>query len=161
MHPLDVLLENVKSISNIVINKEMDNVVKALEQFIIDANVSQIYDKSIRADGKKITRLKASYPIYSKSYETYKTSINLYQGYIDLSLSGEYLKGYHLRVFPEYYEILAKERVTDKGYELSQHLRDEYGEEIEGLTDSNFTILLENFKKKFVPEIIKIVWNGV
>ena len=138
------------------VNQIALNSISINEAEIVNLNTNeQIYKKSIDADGTKLKRKGASYPVYSDNYEKYKKRRGKYQGYIDLSLDGDYLESYKIYLYDDHFIIEADEIKVGK-YDLSQLLRVQYSEQIEGLTEENIkkiaSIILTDFQKNFAKD---------
>jgi hypothetical protein len=138
---------------NIQVEKTVLQSVQENQEQIIKLNTDeQLFRQGIDSENKKLTHKYKSYPIYSASYEALKKRKGKYQGYIDLSLKGDYLKGFELKLFDNYFVIESPEIALEGGYDLAEILRDNYGEKTEGLTPENIQkvaeIILNDFQKQ-------------
>jgi len=133
------LLTNVRKFDNPQFVSDLINeAIRLNENEIILLNTqSQIYDKGIRSDGQKIKPKNKPYPIYSKGYESFKKRKGKYRGKVDLNLYGGYLKSYYIQYLFGKFLIGAKDIILTRGFNLSHHLKDFYGNNIEGFTDKN------------------------
>lgn len=112
------------------------------EEILVTLNQSQIYEKGITNKGAKIKRDGAPYDLYCLKYTTRKRRLGKYQGWIDLHLSGQYLKSYKIIVDDEKV-IFTSERI-ENGFNLADYIREKY-KDVEGLTDENIKWFIDNY----------------
>jgi len=128
---------------------DFDTILNGVLSSLIVANsirgmqYEQIYKQGINAKGERISPNDALYKVYSPWYTEYKKSYGIYQSYVDLSFSGEFLQT--LRIEFENNQLL----IYYQGYQVSEGnladiLRSRYGADIEGLTTDNFNKLCKN-----------------
>jgi hypothetical protein len=126
---------------------------QVLQQRIIEFNTrDQLFNQGISSEGQKLTPLDKPYPIYSEKYTKKKTKEGKYQGYIDLSFTGRWLRGFQVLLFNTYMLLRAKPTIVSRAFDLSEGLENRYGENIYGLTDRNLSktsaLMLPGFIKK-------------
>ena len=121
-------------------------VIRSFEDYLIDLVTQRIYKKGTRFDGKKLKHLGKPYPVYSSPYEKKKKRLGKYQGHVDLSLSGDFLKKFYLAIYEDGFTVKAIDM------DLRFWLLNMYGDTFDGLTEEQ----LEQFKeKKFYPQFVK------
>jgi len=158
------LIDNVKFVlSQGNQDKLFFSSVKKNEKFIIELNTKdQLFRRGIRRDDKKLRPLDKPYPIYSMSYRRRKERLGKFQGYVDLSVRGGYLKSYILEEDKSNVSvrITASPIILKRGFDLSKGLRKRYGEEIEGWTDQNFNKAVKAVAGTMRKKMVKIILNG-
>lgn len=124
------LEELIVRLKNFKVQEIIPKIIKENEAEIKNLiTKEQIYNKGIRGTGDKIV------PLYTEAYRKRKENARLYQGYVDLNLSGDYLKSFYF----EYKNgecILQSDRM-ENGFNLSEHLKGRYNESIEEFTEEN------------------------
>jgi len=143
--------DNPKFISDLI-NKAIQRHEKEL---MLMNTENQIFKKGIRADGSRIKRKGASYPVYSEGYEKKKRKKGKYQGYVDLAWNKGYLNSFHILYLYQKIIIEAKDIILSRSFNLSDHLKEFYGDEIEGLTKQN----LIEIAKVIKFTLLKLVKN--
>jgi len=122
-----------------------DNVLRSeiVANTIRGMNYEQIFIDGIDGNGQRINPKDKSYQIYSEKYERLKTSWNLYQGYVDLSVNGKFLKSLNVE-YENNQLFIFFPNIPVGRWNLSEILRTRYGADIEGLTTNNFNKLCKN-----------------
>jgi hypothetical protein len=110
---------------------------------IIWRNVEQVGFKGINIHGKPIINKRFNESRYADSYLAYKKSLGLYQGFIDLQLSGKYLKSLKVFITGDSMEIRGTRKIGQ--LDLAGKLRGQFPDH-EGLTDES----LEAVKRTLV-----------
>lgn len=131
-------------IEEIALNAIIEN-----KQSIISINIDRIFREGKNSEGIKITRNDKPYDVYSSPYEMKKRSLGLYQGFIDLSLSGKYLDSYDLKIEGSKIRITSNRNVN--GFNLSEYLPTKYND-IEGLSDEEWFLIAKNI-------IVPMIYN--
>jgi hypothetical protein len=121
------------------------------EELLVTMNQSQIYEKGITNKGTKIKREGAPYDVYSLKYTTKKRRLGKYQGWIDLHLSGQYLKSYKIIVDDE--KVTFTSERIENGFNLSDYIREKY-KNVEGLTDENIKKFVDKYVNKALIEYL-------
>lgn len=116
---------------------------------ILKLNVSQIYTAGKNRDGIPIKRAGASYQIYTPNYERKKRRLGLYQGHIDLNLTGKYLKSFAMITNDK--EILIEGSRFEGNVNIAAVIRHFYPN-VEGLSDA----AVEQVKQKFILPYLKL-----
>ena len=111
----------------------------------------QIYKKGIKGDGSKIT------PAYSKAYQRTKERKGLYQGYVDLSLTGTYLKQWIAEFNELDFEVYGVRE--SNGFDVAQGLKNRYTDGIEDFTKESLDAINELLIKNIPDEIRKELQN--
>jgi len=140
-----------EKLSQIKVNEITQKAIQQNETEIVNMNTKdQIFDKGVNVDNSKIQGTR--YDIYSPRYTNEKRDAGKYQGHVDLSFSGKYLKTYKAYFFIDSFIIRSVNHIRD-GKNLSQKLRDQYGEKFEGLTNKNISripsIIINDFSEIF------------
>jgi len=94
--------------------------VKKHESYLLELNREQLSKKK-RSDNSRIT------PEYKPS--------NKKKGNPNLFITGAYYKSYEVKLNRLFVNIGSEHKVKD--FNLGEHLRERYGDKIEGLTDKN------------------------
>ena len=117
------------------------------EDYLIKQVTDRIYKKGTRFDGKLLRHKKTNTYPYSSPYEKFKRRIGKYQNHVDLSLSGDFLKGFFVEFYDDGFTVKALE------IDLRYWLIGMYGNSFEGLTDEQE----QEFKEKiFIPQFKKL-----
>jgi len=127
--------------------QELEKILKNNEKEIIALITREQIYKGISGDGGKIT------PPYSEGYKKWKTKEKLYQGHVDLHLSGTYLKSFEAQ-YKNDEVIIESDRSVD-GFNLSQWLKGWYGSEVEDFTENHYNEILKLISKELEREIRK------
>lgn len=143
---IEALEKFQKERNKIILQTFADN-----EELLVTMNQSQIYEKGITNKGTKIKREGAPYDVYSLKYTAKKRKLGKYQGWIDLHLSGEYLKSYKIIVDDEKV-VFTSERI-ENGFNLANHIREKY-KNVEGLTDENIKKFVDKYVMKALNEYL-------
>lgn len=114
---------------------------------IIYINQSRIIDKGIDGEDKKITNKQKAYPVYSAPYTKKKKRLGLYDGHVNLYLSGSYLGSYQLKTDAGNVDIFVDATQAD----LDSVLKGLYGVDIQGLTSKEWDIVVEKY---ILPELL-------
>lgn len=120
---------------------------------LITVRVTDRIYKGKRADGQNIKPLKKPYPIYSQGYEKYKKEKGKYQGHVDWSLTGEYLKGVRIKTDKKSIYIEGDKEVGK--WLLSDVLEKLYGNKVEMLSAEEKAFLIQTILFDFIAEIRK------
>ena len=91
-------------------------------------------------------------PVYSNQYKIYKEKRGLYQGWVDLHLSGDYLKNYVAEITNDALIVTGEDYVTD-GFRLGKHLKENYGSDIEEFTEKSLDIIYGIIGEELINEI--------
>jgi len=91
-------------------------------------------------------------PVYSNQYKIYKEKRGLYQGWVDLHLSGSYLKNYVAEITNEAL-IVTGEGYKIGGFELGKKLKSDYGSDIEEFTEKSLDIIYGIIGEELINEI--------
>jgi hypothetical protein len=149
------IFENiVKGLNNFNANA-WDYVVEELrqnEEAITSINTLRIFETGTDGEGKKISNKYASYPVYSEAYTRKKKRLGLYNGHVNLFLSGNYLGSYGLEVSDK--EVFVN--VDPSQADLDQVLEDMYGLDIKGLTEKEWgQAVVEFILPRVLDEFLK------
>ena len=87
---------------------------------------------------------------YLEGYEKRKRKAGKYQGYVDLSWTGDYLKGFQVLYLYQKIILEGKDIILNRGSNLSDHLKEFYGNEIEGLTKANLNTIASVIKNTLI-----------
>lgn len=157
---LNRLIENLKFVlSGVGQSKLFFESIEENEKKLIELNTrDQIFRRGVRSDNKKIKPLHRAYPIYSKGYTVFKKSLGKFQGHVDLSLSGRYLKSYELvKLQKVAVRITSNPAKLPGNSGLPFDLKSRYGKEIEGWTDGNFKIAVGILRKTYRKKMLQII----
>lgn len=150
MNAIELFLQTLQ---NLNLNELIQKVVKDNENQLVELiTQEQIYKKGIDGTGNRIKGKK--WEVYSPVYTKEKASLGLYQGYVDLSLSGEWLRSWYISFDSDGFTIMSGVVMTDEG-NLGTKLMKQYGSAIESLTDENKGKLVEIIKTGLQNEIIQ------
>jgi hypothetical protein len=160
--------------------EDIDRLIKNLERLIRKENIYKLITKAIRKnenkiialvtrdqifkDGIKVTGQKIRpkgkpYSIYSQGYTRIKKRLGLFQGHIDLSLTGDYLRGFKIEYVTD--GIFVKNDNFMKGsFNLSDHLRGFYGE-YEGFTEQNTNRVVDIIFDDVAEFMLQALGKGV
>jgi hypothetical protein len=156
---MDVITEMVRSCKKLTdkeIGQQINRIVKRIEQQVIKlVTQKQIYERGEGADGGRIRPLDRTYDVYSSMYEAYKSELGKYQGHVDLSLSGEFLRSWKIVYFDDGLIIQAGDVQRD-GKNLTAELRFRYGE-FEGLQEGNLDELISMVREELIGAIRAII----
>lgn len=114
---------------------------------IVYINQSRIIDKGTDSDNVKLRNKQASYRGYSPPYEKRKKKLGLYNGHINLYLSGEYLGAYDIKANENEVDVF----VNPTNADLDEILKTLYGEKIQGLSEKEWAAVVNKF---ILPAII-------
>jgi len=118
----------------------IDLFLKIVEQKakeLIEYQTGQLF-KGIRSDGSKIT------PPYAASTKKAKARKGQPTNRVTLFDKGNYYKSFKVKPFKSYVEMTSFLEVQ-RGFDLAEHLRKKYGDNIEGLIEKN--------EEKFLKEV--------
>ncbi len=119
---------------------------------ITSINTLRIYETGKDSEDKKLKNKYASYPVYSPGYEKKKKRLGLYNGHINLLLSGNYLGSYDLESTDKVVTI----DVDPSNADLDQVLTDLYGLDIKGLSPKEWALVTVDFiLPKLMDEFFK------
>lgn len=124
---------------------------------IIGLAQKQIYVDHENIFGNKLHRKDTdSNYIYSTKYTKLKKSKGVYQGAVDLSMTGDFLESFRIEFFKTYIIITAGNIKLSKGYTLEGVLRTYYGQNgsFEGLNEKNL-VHVSNLITKDVSDILR------
>ena len=110
-------------------------------------NQSRIIDKGLDAEGKKLKNSFTGSSSYSEPYLKLKKSKGVYNGHINLYLSGEYLGSYKTEVKGEEVTI----DVDASNADLDAVLEAMFGADIKGLTEKEWESVVVKF---IIPRIL-------
>lgn len=133
-----------------------DYVVEELrshEEEIVSINTLRIFETGTDSEGKKITNRYTGLPKYSPPYERKKKRLGLYDGHINLFLSGNYLGSYGAKVSKK--EVFIN--VDPSNDDLDQVLEDLYGLNIKGLTNAEWAeVVVEFILPRIMDEFLSV-----
>ena len=151
MESIDVLQAKLQALSDDRMSRFINEAVKQIEKTVIELiTKGQVY-KGKLADGSKIRPLDRSYPVYHPMYEAYKSQLARYQGHVDLSLSGEFLKSWVIIYDADGFTIKAGTVIRD-GKDLAEHLRGRYGD-FEEISNENMEALRGMIKQALIRQL--------
>jgi hypothetical protein len=143
MKELDDLIAKLKKFEE-EIYQTIENILRENDYIIIDMNVEdQLFEKGIDRTGTEI----ASYAPYSPVTIQIKRIKGQPTNRVTLRDAGDFHHSFYIEFGKDSFEIKASDWKTQK-------LIASYGQEILGLTDYNFKILLEDY---VAPAILKIL----
>lgn len=154
MEPFDSIISNTKDFKSRVIEVVTEELLKN-ETAIIEMNIKKIHFQGKTINNTSITRRDKDYPIYSEPYTRIKTNLGIYQGFIDLTLDGEYLRSYKMRI--EGTLIYIEGEKTVRGFDLANFIREKYGD-VEGLSDKDWQEVAEEFLTPKINDEILTIW---
>lgn len=134
MQPFDRIINDLITFNTNAESYVAEEIVQNKEA-IIDQSTERVYNEGRDVDNKLLTHKYTDYKVYSYNYTQLKRRLGLYQGHIDLHLSGEYLKSFTLTVKNGVVEIKGNKMV--KGFDLASHLVRVYGR-YEGLSSDEW-----------------------
>lgn len=106
-------------------------IIEANEQEILDYNrKDQLFNKGIDSNGQKLT------PNYSESTKKRKRSKGLPANRVTHYETGRHYQNFKIEIRKNYYSVFADTK-TSKGFELGEHLNNQYGGKVYGLTQDN------------------------
>jgi len=144
MKELDDLISNLKKFEE-EIYQTVEKVLRENEYVIIDMNVEdQLFEKGIDRTGQEI----ASYAPYSPVTIQIKGIKGQPTNRVTLRDEGDFHSSFYVEFTQDGFEIKATDWKTKK-------LIASYGEEVLGLTDYNFKILLEDYVAPAILELLK------
>jgi hypothetical protein len=150
---LEAKIQQLKKIDT---GQVINAAIKQIERTVIEMIThKQIFDRGEMPDGSKIRPLDRTYPVYSSMYEAYKSQLGKYQGHVDLSLTGEFLRSWSVTYFKDGIEIKAG-NVQREGKNLTEELRWRYGD-FEGLSETNLDKLRGMVRDAFQNRIRQII----
>lgn len=156
MDKIDSLLNKLKTYDTTNINNKINIIVESNKDQIIKWNTKyQLFDSGINALGERLRHKYKDYPQYSDGYTKRKKKLGKLQQWIDLSLFGGYLKSWTITYEDTSFFIGSKDVILKKGFNLSEHLRDIYGDEIEGLTEKYIRKLKDIITSELIINIKK------
>ena len=121
---------------------------------IVAINTDRIYSAGLDSEEQRLKNKYASYPIYSYKYEQLKTRKGLYQGYIDLHFTGEYLDAFRLEANENEVNIY----VDASNADLDAVLQSRYGNDIQGLTAKEWEQVVNDFVMPvIIDELLKAI----
>lgn len=151
MESLDVMQAKLQALNDDRIGGFINEAVKQIEKTVIELiTKGQVY-KGELSDGSKIRPLDRQYPIYHPMYEAYKSQLGRYQGHVDLSLSGEFLKSWLIIYDTDGFTIKAG-TVMREGKDLAEHLRGRYGD-YEQISEKNMEALRGMIKQALIRQL--------
>lgn len=150
MQPFDSIVARLEEFEKNTI-RYIGDTLEENDSSIISMNVSRIYDLGLRSDGKRIKRRDKTYRTYSKEHTRKKKKLGIYQGHVDLSVTGDYLDDFDFQVKGDIVDVYNDHRKN--GFELAAFFRRKYGK-IEGLTteqwaDVNKNIITPKLAQKY------------
>jgi hypothetical protein len=152
MNQIETLVEKLKALDDARMGQMINDSLRLIESAVIDlVTKRQIYEQGILPTGDPIRPLDKTYPVYSSMYELYKTQLGIYQGHVDLSLTGQFLKSWSMHYYADGFEIKAG-NVQRDGKNLTEELRWRYGD-FEGLTDENLDRLRVMLKEALQQQL--------
>jgi len=135
----------IKILKEFNLNKAIEKIIKANQKEILNLIPKEQIYKGIKGDGGAIV------PPYTPAYRSYKTKRGLYQGFVDLHLSGDYLDSFTIEYTAEGF-IIQSNRI-ENGFNLSEHLKGRYGAKVEEFTEEHFNLLLNIIREGLINEI--------
>jgi len=138
-------LNKVNAISMDAVIKQV-MLMQTVQDYITDLNRAQLL-KGIDADSNKIQ------PKYALSTKRLKRRLGLPFNRVTLKHKGGYHRSYKVLPHDTNAEVFTNVELQ-RGFNLSEHLRQRYGDHIQGLTDKSME-KLQNFLKQFIIEQYK------
>lgn len=147
-------------ISGFLLNMAIfDNIIQGLDDFtsnywghvaeainnndeaIAEINTDRLFKKGTDSEGEKLRNKYASYKVYSPSYTKKKKRLGLYNGHVNLKLSGRYLGSWEVKANDTEVTI----DVNAENADLDAVLQDLYGMHIQGLTEIEWVEVVIDF----------------
>lgn len=140
MHPFETIRDNLKAFAENAYDIA-GNSVQENEQVISAMVADRIYRKGTRSDGKRIKRLDKPYKTYSAKYTQRKKRLNLYQGHVDLNVTGNYLDDFEVEYRDKGIDVYNNHQKN--GFQMGAFFREKYGS-IEQLTQEQWESVNRN-----------------
>lgn len=115
---------------------------------IVKINTDRLYSKGTDNEEVLLKNKKASYKVYSPGYTKKKKRLGLYNGHVNLKLSGEYLDSFELEANDTVVDI----DVNPNNADLDAILQTLYGMNIQGLTVKEWALVVDRF---IIPRLIQ------
>jgi len=148
MNKLEQLIIKLKTYD---FQKAIQKILKGKEQEIINLLTKEQIYKGIKGDGSAIT------PTYTPQYQKIKQAKGLYQGFVDLHLSGDYLESFKAVYQKE--DVIIESNRMEEGFNLSEHLKKRYGSLVEEFTNEHYLMVIELIKSGLYDDIKKTITN--
>jgi hypothetical protein len=129
-----------------IINQILSN--KSFQEFIIDLNTEgQLFDKGINSLGVKLSDIGGLYSPVTIELSKAKGRPKKSASSINLFDTGDYYKSFKIVLFNDSFDIVSDPIKNDS------NLFDDWGKEIEGLTEENLQKVIDAIRSKIIPII--------
>ncbi len=141
------ILDNAIALDeNKIINQILSN--KSFQEFIIDLNTEgQLFDKGINSLGVKLSDIGGLYSPVTIELSKAKGRPKKSASSINLFDTGDYYKSFKIVLFNDSFDIVSDPIKDDS------NLFDDWGKEIEGLTEENLQKVIDAIRSKIIPII--------
>ena len=141
------ILDNAIALDdNKIINHILSN--KSFQEFIIDLNTEgQLFDKGINSLGVKLSDIGGLYSPVTIELSKAKGRPKKSASSINLFDTGDYYKSFKIVLFNDSFDIVSDPIKDDS------NLFDDWGKEIEGLTEENLQKVIDAIRSKIIPII--------
>ena len=141
------MLDNAIALDeNKIINQILSN--KSFQEFIIDLNTEgQLFDKGINSLGVKLSDIGGLYSPVTIELSKAKGRPKKSASSINLFDTGDYYKSFKIVLFNDSFDIVSDPIKDDS------NLFDDWGKEIEGLTEENLQKVIDAIRSKIIPII--------
>jgi hypothetical protein len=141
------ILDNALALDeNKIINQILSN--KSFQEFIIDLNTEgQLFDKGINSLGVKLSDIGGLYSPVTIELSKAKGRPKKSASSINLFDTGDYYKSFKIVLFNDSFDIVSDPIKNDS------NLFDDWGKEIEGLTEENLQKVIDAIRSKIIPII--------
>lgn len=141
------ILDNALALDeNKIINQILSN--KSFQEFIIDLNTEgQLFDKGINSLGVKLSDIGGLYSPVTIELSKAKGRPKKSASSINLFDTGDYYKSFKIVLFNDSFDIVSDPIKDDS------NLFDDWGKEIEGLTEENLQKVIDAIRSKIIPII--------
>ncbi len=141
------ILDNAIALDdNKIINQILSN--KSFQEFIIDLNTEgQLFDKGINSLGVKLSDIGGLYSPVTIELSKAKGRPKKSASSINLFDTGDYYKSFKIVLFNYSFDIVSDPIKDDS------NLFDDWGKEIEGLTEENLQKVIDAIRSKIIPII--------
>ncbi len=141
------ILDNALALDeNEILNRILSN--KSFQEFIIDLNTEgQLFDKGINSLGVKLSDIGGLYSPVTIELSKAKGRPKKSASSINLFDTGDYYKSFKIVLFNDSFDIVSDPIKDDS------NLFDDWGKEIEGLTEENLQKVIDAIRSKIIPII--------
>jgi len=151
---MDAINEKLNQLKNLQLIPLLEQIAKENETYLLKLMTkSQIYEKGQSGTGEKIKPINKPYNVYSANYEKLKARRGLYQGHIDLFLTGQWLRSWFCEFESDGFILAPSESEAD----LTDKLKNQYGAEILEMSPEIFEELRNFFKDEIIKKIKEIL----